>query len=809
MIDNKHSFIRQHLFTRLILVLTLSLALLLFVQVALTAKPAPGAESTDDLPDLVLFDSDPGRASFVAAPQLPVPSAPISLPETVWRIGIITDGLYSLDYAILANAGVPVTGSAADDFHILWRGEEVALDGIGLEDTAFDPGDALLFYGEKFHGSTQNEKYTDENVYWLTVITETAGLRVNERDVTPAEMLPAATMCTGTTAIEENLLYWARHSPYPGTDTTWFWEKIPKKAGVTVTYEITLNHPITTEMALLEVEVAAKTTGSHLVRLAMNDTTLGEWTWVGKLGKIINAVIPANTLTDGTNNLHIYAEEPGFPFLYQTLYFDRAEIDYSRQPVAGSDGLICAGHIHVSSTYTLTALSANTSLYDVSDALHPIALTNFYTNGQNLIFRESLTREVRYLAQSPSAVVISEYSPNLDLISPTGGADEIIIAPGQFLDALSPLIAHRESQGLRVSAVAVEDIYPLFNGGIFHPEAIRSFVAHAYTNWPGEAPQYLFLVGGGNFNFKGYNPANYGEYTPSWIPPYLAFDDPNQGEVPVDVLFGDVDGNGLPEVMVGHIPAQTVAEVAAYVDKILTYEAQPLADWQSQALLVADNGSTFDEGFDSMLTRLDAYIPSYITSSRIYMEDYCDVLTNPYDPCPSAAQAVTQSWNAGASLIIYAGHGAIHRWAHEPLLFNVDLGSLTETEKLPFLISLDCWDGYWMFPPRYPTLKGRDIRSIGEWTTTVLTQSGAIANFGPAGLAYAYQQEVMAEAMLKLLFNEHELHLGELTQVGREAIQSSYLSRIMTLFGDPAMPLKILVLNHYTYLPMVIRNFGD
>ena len=102
MIDNKHTFILRHLFTRLILVLTLSLALLLFVQVALTAKPAPGTDSTDDLPDRVLFDSEPERVSAVAAPQLPAPSAPISLPETVWRIGIITDGLYTLDYANLA-----------------------------------------------------------------------------------------------------------------------------------------------------------------------------------------------------------------------------------------------------------------------------------------------------------------------------------------------------------------------------------------------------------------------------------------------------------------------------------------------------------------------------------------------------------------------------------------------------------------------------------------------------------------------------------------------------------------------------------
>lgn len=801
MIKNENTLILRKMFTRLALVLTLSLVLLLSVQVALTDQPVPDTENTDTLQDRVLFDSNPERFGLVTLPQLPVPATPFPLPETTWRIGIITDGLYALDYASLANAGVPVTASAADDFHVLWRGEEIALDGIGIGDASFGPGDALLFYGEKFHGSTQNEKYTDENVYWLTVSDTSTGLRMSERDVNPAQMLPAATMCTGTTSIEENLVHWARHSNNPGTDTTWFWERIPKQAGVTVTYEINLNNPLTAEIALLEVEVAARATSNHLVRLAVNDTTLGEWTWSGKLGKIISAVIPQNVLIEGINDLHIYTGE-----LVKTLYFDRAEITYNREPVAGPDGLLCDGQLSMASTYTLTNVPLNARLYDVSDTLHPVTLTNFTAGGQNLTFRESLTREVRYLAQPPGGVMVTEYNPDLNLISPTVGADEIIIAPRQFLDALSPLIAHRESQGLRISAVAVEDIYPLFNGGVFHPEAIRSFVAHAYANWPGDAPQYLFLVGDGNFNFKGHNPTDYGAYTPSWIPPYLAFDDPNQGEVPLDVLFGDVDGNGMPDVMVGRSPAQTVEEVTAYVDKILNYEAQPLAGWQSQALLIADNGSTYDEGFDSMLTRLDARIPPNIASTRIYMEDYC---TPSSTPCPSATQAVTQSWNAGASLLIYSGHGAIHRWAHEPLLFNVDLGTLTETNKLPFLLSLDCWDGYWMFPPTYPVLSGRDVRSIGEWATTVLTESGAIANFGPAGLAYAYEQEKMAEAMLDLLFVGHELRLGQLTQVGRAVIQYSYLSRIMTLLGDPAMPLKVLNLNRYTYLPMVMRNNSD
>jgi len=40
---------------------------------------------------------------------------------------------------------------------------------VGMADGSIDPGDAFVFYGRKFHGSVQDEKYTDENVYWLYV----------------------------------------------------------------------------------------------------------------------------------------------------------------------------------------------------------------------------------------------------------------------------------------------------------------------------------------------------------------------------------------------------------------------------------------------------------------------------------------------------------------------------------------------------------------------------------------------------------------------------------------------------------------
>lgn len=756
-----------------------SLLLLAALGGLLMLIPALGAGATPAPPEpdarFDARDPAPPRA-LAAAPVLPPPAAPIPLPDPVWRIGVVADGLYLLDYATLAAAGVPVTGAALADVRLFWRGQEVALYEVGTG--TFDPGDALVFYGEKFHGSRHDEDYTDENIYWLTVDASTPGLRMATRDVNPTGA-PAG-VCQVTAVAEENLRYWARFSTAPGTPTTWFWEYVNVADTVTSTYPIALAAPLTAGapatlvMELASANYSASINPDHHVHLTFNETALGDFYWDGKTGHIITTTVPAAALLAGTNNLRVaYVTDVG----HQTVYFDRAELIYRQNPVAVNSTFVCTALTDAAATYTVTDWPSGARLYDVSDPLRPVALVN-----GGATFADTAPVGTRYRAAAPLPVTPTPYTPDGDLLAPATGADQIIVAPRHFFDALQPLVAQRQSQGLRVRVVDVEDIYPLFNGGVFHPEAIRAFVAYAHAHWPGPAAKYLFLVGDGNFNFKGHNPATYGAFVPTLIPPYREFADPTQGDVPVDSRFGDVDGDGQPEVFVGRLPAQTVAEVAAYVTKVLVYEAQPLAAWQLHTLLVADNGESYDEGFDSMLERLRVLFPAAMTTQTVYMEAYCPPALA---PCPAATNALTQAWNLGAGLLTYSGHGSINRWAHEPLIFNTNLTVLTQKTALPFLLSLDCWDGYWMFPPKYPSVS--DVRSIGEWVTTVLTETGAIAAYGPAGLAYSAPEEQQARAMFAAAFQRGEFNLGALTQIGRKAISANYEARTYTLFGDPAL----------------------
>jgi hypothetical protein len=245
------------------------------------------------------------------------------------------------------------------------------------------------------------------------------------------------------------------------------------------------------------------------------------------------------------------------------------------------------------------------------------------------------------------------------------------------------------------------------------------------------------------------------------------------------------------------------------VTKILAYESGPAALWMTRVVMVTDNGKTEPEGFEDVADGLVAdYVPSQMDVRTIHLRDYCGAATsaNQHTACPSATLALTQTWSQGAAMLTYVGHGAIHRWGHEPFLLNTQMTQLTNATGLPFLLSLDCWDGYWIFPKDYPHSDptATDFRSIGEWATAVLTDRGAIAAFGPAGMGYVGDEERMAQAMYQALFEDREYRLGELTQVGREALSGSYMARTYTLLGDPAMELRILPLP--VFLPLVVRN---
>ncbi len=775
----------------------------------LTELPATGDPALDAiLPAL----SNPEQAARWVDDSPPVlPSTVYTLPAHAWRIGITDDGVYRITYEAMAAAGVPLSGTHPSDFHLLSMGHEVAMQEFGMTDGSVDPGDSFVFYGRKFHGTVQDEKYTDENVYWLTVDSSSPGLRMATVEAAPSGAGIPVHSYDATFHTEEDNVYWARWSDHPGTQATWFWERaIAAGNDVTRTYPITISDMADSSgRCWFHAEVAARNyndyvSPDHHVRWSLNGAPIGEDWWDGKVGLQVIHDFTCTLLHDGIDTV-------GMTLLTdvgtQDVYFDRAEVHYQRRLAAENGKLAFRAPMSGTGAYTVTGFSeAPPFLYMALDPRHPAVLSGAEVSvtgqGYAISFEISVHGGVLFiLSDTASDVTLEPYSPPADLLHPATGADEIIVTPSEFYAATLPLAEMRRREGLRVRVVKVEDLYALFDGGIFHPRAIRDFVAYAYAHWPGPPPSYLLLVGDGHFNFKGHNPAVYGQPTPEYIPPYLDFADPYQGEVAVDTMYADVVGDDdIPDLFVGRIPADSEEEVEGFVAKLLAYSVARPAPWQREVILAADNVPDKAGDFRGVVESLaDRYLER-MDVTKIYLNDYCGAPNSQPRTCAiTATKALTQAWSAGAALMTYSGHASVHRWAHEPLLLNTQIPSVRPSPGLPWVFSLDCLDGYFMMPPGYPGIP--HTRAMAE-VATMLPDRGAIAYFAPSGLGATDDEAAMADAVYSGIFRQHVLRLGPLTAMGRMA-SGTHLARTYTLFGDPATTLHLR--GAELYLPICPR----
>jgi hypothetical protein len=144
-------------------------------------------------------------------------------------------------------------------------------------------------------------------------------------------------------------------------------------------------------------------------------------------------------------------------------------------------------------------------------------------------------------------------------------ADLVMISHGDFLESLEPLKAFRESQGLSVALIDVEDLYDEFTFGIKTPQAIKDFLQRARSSWQ-KPPRFVLLVGDASFDPRNYYGFGHFDYLPTKLV------DTNYIETASDDWFVDFNGDGLPDIAIGRIPLRTAEEAAGVVSKLIGYE---------------------------------------------------------------------------------------------------------------------------------------------------------------------------------------------------------------------------------------------
>ncbi|MCX7671559.1 MAG: C25 family cysteine peptidase, partial [Anaerolineae bacterium] len=397
--------------------------------------------------------------------------------------------------------------------------------------------------------------------------------------------------------------------------------------------------------------------------------------------------------------------------------------------------------------------------------------------------------------------------------------DIILITPTIFRDALAPLVAHRLSQGRLVKVVDVQDIYDAWAFGRVSPDAIRSFLRYAAATW-NPPPSYVLLVGDGTRD-----PLNYtGRNNDNFIPPYLAMVDPWAGETACDNCYAQLDGDDplsdlLPDLAIGRLPVNGVADLTAVIGKIIGYETgSGQADWLARAVFIADNAFEASGAPDlagNMWAFADAAVarqPAGMDIRRMYYDP------SPFSPKPAwhianpvaAHQRTLELLNAGAGLVTYIGHAHQWQWAltdpaaDPPYLLGLyDVDTLTNGNRLPIVLDMTCLTAAFHTPAYSRT-------TIDE-RLLLHAQGGAVAVWGSTGLGVVWGHDRLEAGFSAALWSRSpgSTTVGTLTAAGyRELFTSGTCclsaARTFVLLGDPAMKVRIYA-GQSLYLPLIRR----
>lgn len=709
------------------------------------------------------------------------------------RLRIHTDqaGLYVITYDDIAATGANLAKIVPRTLRLESQGVERAILVQGEADGQLNPGDAILFYGQ---GSAS--RYSRENVYWLSWGAED-GLRMAARNVEPGRGGDPAAGYRQTDHIEQNTTYLSSVPP-TGQADRWYGDRYQvggRNPIDTLTYTVPITTPLPGQTATLRVAARGFTTWfdvypDHHLRFYVNDQQVGDGFWDGQ-DQLDNTVsFSSDLLHEGDNVIKLFAPDDTGAST-DVGYANFLDFTYPRRLQAVDNRLFFAREHAGRSLFEVSDFTAEpVEAYDISNPAQPVRLEGGVLSGGVFAFSDESPAATGYLAQTlarrlhPLHIagdVATTYR------SPDNQADYLIISHADFLDAIAPLGAYRQSQGMRVLIIDVQDLYDEFSYGEATPEAIRDFLDYAFHNWQAPAPAYVLLVGDGTYDPLDYKASGRKNY----IPPLLALVDPFLKETATDNRLVTVSGaDALPDLYIGRFPANSAAEVTTMVNKTLQYETQPWpGDWKNRILFVADNADTAGD-FAYLSDQVADHLPS-----GVYNDQKQKIYLGVTHTSSVAARAdIITAFNNGLFLSNYTGHGQVQHWASEFILRVEDSSNLINGRRLPVHLSMTCLDG-----------RFHEIGSDAQAEVLVRNPSGgAVAVWAATGLGVAHGHDLMHRGFYSALFDDDQgdrltgVELGVLVEAGKLELYTGDTLGIFqdlldtfAVMGDPALRLKV------------------
>jgi len=511
----------------------------------------------------------------------------------------------------------------------------------------------------------------------------------------------------------------------PGDDAWWMDELLSLGNAVQKSYAFSLTGLTPDTSAELVVELWGGNDDldqrlDHNVILLVNDERVNRTRFDGVSHQKIEVEVPADVLREGRNIVSVKVKSSG-----------RRHVD-----------LVRIDSVSLAATRKLVGRHR---IDFVSDG------------GTHRVEIKSPETAVAYLADETITRVPVDVDADRNSIQVTGSAGRYFVAT-QLEDA-------RESNGLSVKIVDVRDIYRRYSGGAISAQAIADAIGDAYRS---RGTKYVLLVGDDTYDYRN----NLNSKSKSYIPTHYAATGRHIRQASADALYGDIDGDLLPEVAVGRMPVKNMRQLARVIDKTLIYDSNTATNNVLFAADSADDASRHSFRKDSRRLR-SAAAASFETQTA-----YVDQLG-----VKTARKKVIDAIEQGTRLTSYIGHSDRGQWSFENLLSNADIRNLGNIDTPTVVTQFGCWNNDFVHPTR---------TSIGE-TFLVSSRGGAAAVIGTSALS-GIQTEAQFGVLLYEELTKPGMTLGEAMNTARRRLAAQRpLVQIRdvligtSLLGDPAI----------------------
>lgn len=734
--------------------------------------------------------------------------------QSYYKIPVAAKGVYRLTYTDLQTAGLPLSAIDPRRIQIFHRGQEQSIFVQGQADAVFDPADYVEFYGTGNDGTldkdlykpasaqphTYYNLYSDTTAYFLTwQISAVQGKRVtnfSEVNVTniPKEVshqqeriLINSNQYSGGNKVDDVI-------QYTHFDVGEGWTGTALQGGQSIDYTLDLISQSATAAGdpQLEIVLVGRDQISHTAEI------------------YVGANAGSLRLLDTHSFSGYTTEKLTYSILWSDIGADgRLAVRFTAPPAGTNRFQFSASYLKISfpqnfeatgvteKTYQLNPNPTNKSyiewdnavanlrVWDVTDPTTIVSIgTTFSGSTLKAIVPSTLTARSLFVFNSIKTSSIKRVS--FRSINPSQAGYVVISHTSLMQPALGYANPVKAYAGYRASetgglydtlVVTVDQLYNQFNYGETSPRAIYEFMRYLVE---GGTPKYLFLIGKGRDVSAGFhrlvNPA-------STILKDLV---PSAGFPAGDFIYtAGLNGTMYePAVPTGRLSANTSAQVAGYLNKIIEIETGvAVQPWQKKGLHLS-GGIQPNE-----LIAFREYVDGFKTIAEDTLWGGSVTTIGKRDPNPVELINISDKVNEGINLITFFGHSS-------PSTIDIDIGFVSDPTmgynnpgKYPVFLINGCNAGNFF----------SGSTSFGEdWMLTA--NKGARSFIAHSSFGFVYTLRYYSDLFYKIGLTDSvfvKQGIGDVQkEVARQymAVAPATIANItqvqqMVLMGDPAVRL--------------------